>query len=649
MDGTLEEARKALDRHAWGDALTLLRAADSASGLTPDGLEMLADAAWWMAQPDESLAARGRAHVAFVAAGDTRRAAGIALRLGQDNANRRAYAAAGAWLERAEQLLAGDEDCAEFGYLLFVRAAMGHASLGLDETVALARRATDIGKRFGDRDLVAFGAMAEGLARIGYGDVPAGLARLDAATMAAAAGELGVWPTGWVYCGTIGACRELADYQRASEWTEATTRWCERQSVTGFPGICRVYRAEVVAQHGLWAQAEQEARKACEELQRYGISEIAALGFSAIGQIRLRMGDLPAAEEAFRQAHDLGAVPEPGLTLVRLAHGDTAAASASLRRALANERERSARARLLPVEVEVALAVGDRERARMASHELDGIAATFGTVAMDATASTARAALQLADTDAAAAERTVRAAVRQWLDLEMPYDVARARLLLAAALRAQDDAAAAELEVRAALTTFERLGARLDARRASELLGSQGARVTSAVAPQDHVTRTFLFTDIVRSTKLVEAIGDTAWQDLIRWHDQTLRALIAERRGEEIRHQGDGFFVSFATAADAVDCAVAIQRRLAEHRRAQGFAPQVRIGMHTTEALRRGLDYAGLGIHEAARIGGVAGADEILVSTATLEFAGKAYRSETRTVTLKDIAEPVEVASIDWR
>jgi len=649
VEGTLEEARKALDRHAWDDALTLLREADSASGLTPDGLEMLADAAWWMAQPDESLAARGRAHVAFVAAGDTRRAAGIALRLGQDNANRRAYAAAGAWLERAEQLLAGDEDCAEFGYLLFVRAAMGHASLGLDETVALARRATDIGKRFGDRDLVAFGTMAEGLTRIGYGDVTAGLARLDAATMAAAAGELGVWPTGWVYCGTIGACRELADYQRASEWTEATTRWCERQSVTGFPGICRVYRAEVVAQHGLWAQAEQEARKACEELQRYGISEIAALGFSAIGQIRLRMGDLPAAEEAFRQAHDLGAVPEPGLTLVRLAHGDTAAASASLRRALANERERSARARLLPVEVEVALAVGDRERARTASHELDGIAATFGTVAMDATASTARAALQLADTDAAAAERTVRAAVRQWLDLEMPYDVARARLLLAAALRAQDDAAAAELEVRAALTTFERLGARLDARRASELLGSQGARVTSAVAPQDHVTRTFLFTDIVRSTKLVEAIGDTAWQDLIRWHDQTLRALIAERRGEEIRHQGDGFFVSFATAADAVDCAVAIQRRLAEHRRAQGFAPQVRIGMHTTEALRRGLDYAGLGIHEAARIGGVAGADEILVSTATLEFAGKAYRSETRTVTLKDIAEPVEVASIDWR
>ncbi len=648
MGDPLDQARKALERHAWGDALTLLRQADAASGLDAESLEMLADAAWWMAQPAESLAARERAHAAFAAAGNTRRAATVALRLAQDNANKRAYAAAGAWLERAAKLLEGDEDCAAFGYLLFVRAATGHAAMGLDETVALARRAADLGKRFGDRDLEAFGTMAEGLALVYYGDVAGGLARLDAATVAAVAGELSVWPTGWVYCGTIGACRELADYRRASEWTEATTRWCERQSVTGFPGICRVYRAEVVAQHGSWAQAEQEARKACEELQRYQISEIAALGFYAIGQIRLRMGDLPAAEEAFRKAHEMGAVPEPGLALVRLAQGDAVAAAASLRRALANESERSGRARMLPAEIEVALAVGDRERARSASKELDSIGVAFGTVAMDAIASAARAALQLSDDDAAAAEKTVRTALRLWQQLEMPYEAARARLLLAAALRAQGDDVAAELEIQAARSTFERLGARLDVRRASELLGDE-ARATSNEPPQDHVTRTFLFTDIVRSTKLVDAIGDDAWRELIRWHDQTLRSVIAEHGGQEIRHQGDGFFVSFASAADAVECAVAIQRRLAEHRRAQGFAPQVRIGMHTAGAHRRGLDYAGFGIHEAARIGGVAGADEILVSTVTLESAARAYPSAKRMVTLKDIAEPVELASIDWR
>ena len=71
--------------------------------------------------------------------------------------------------------------------------------------------------------------------------------------------------------------------------------------------------------------------------------------------------------------------------------------------------------------------------------------------------------------------------------------------------------------------------------------------------------------------------------------------------------------------------------------------------MHTADANRRGLDYTGFGIHEAARIGGVAGTDEILVSAATLESAGKPYPNEKRTVALKDITEPVEVASIEWR
>jgi class 3 adenylate cyclase len=628
--------------------LALLREADAAKALDAEGLEMLADAAWWMAEPDESLAARERAHAAFAEAGNTRRAARVAMRLGQDNANRRAYAAAGAWLERAGKLLEGDEDSAEYGYLLFVQAASGHAAMGLDAALAMTRRAAEIGKRFGDRDLQAFGAMGEGLALIGSGEVAAGLARLDAATVAAVAGELSVFTTGWVYCGTIGACRDLADYRRASEWTEATTRWCERQSVTGFPGICRVNRAEVIERRGSWAQAEQEARKACDELQRFQISDIAALGFYAIGHIRHRMGDLPAAEDAFRRAHELGAVPEPGLALVRLAQGDAAAAAASLKRALANEQERAPRARLLPAEVEVALAIGDRERARAASNELDALATTFGTVAMNAIAATARAALQLADGDAGMAEKTITPAIRQWQELEMPYDAARARVLLAAALRAQGDEPATKLELQAARSAFERLGARLDLRRVSDLLGDD-TRAASAQPPQDRVTLTFLFTDIVRSTKLVDAIGDEAWQDVIRWHDETLRSLIAEYRGQEIRHQGDGFFVSFASAADAIDCAIAIQRRLAEHRRVQGFAPQIRIGMHTADAHRRGLDYAGFGIHEAARVGGVAGTDEILVSNATLAAAGKPYTSEKRTVTLKDIAEPVEVASILWR
>jgi hypothetical protein len=224
----LADAKQALDRHDWNEALTLLRQADAAGGLDADGLGMLADAAWWMAQPDESVAARERLYAALVKAGDTRRAATTALRIAQDSGINHAYSVAMAWFERAAKLLEGDEDCAEFGYLLFVRAAMGHSSMSVDEVVELGRRAAALGKKFGDRDLEAFGTMAQGLVMITYGDVAKGLARLDEATVAAVAGELSVWSTGWIYCGTIGACRDLADYRRALEWTDATTRWCER-------------------------------------------------------------------------------------------------------------------------------------------------------------------------------------------------------------------------------------------------------------------------------------------------------------------------------------------------------------------------------------------------------------------------------------
>src|SRR5207249_2110935 len=83
---------------------------------------------------------------------------------------------------------------------------------------------------------------------------------------------------------------------------------------------------------------------------------------------------------------------------------------------------------------------------------------------------------------------------------------------------------------------------------------------------------------------LVEALGDEAWENLLRWHDQMLRSMFVAHQGEEVVATGDGFFVGFDTPEAALACAVAIQRGLAEHRVQHGFAPQVRIGLHATEA-----------------------------------------------------------------
>jgi class 3 adenylate cyclase len=244
----------------------------------------------------------------------------------------------------------------------------------------------------------------------------------------------------------------------------------------------------------------------------------------------------------------------------------------------------------------------------------------------------------MAEGDPASAVSPLREAVRRWHELDAPYEAARTRTHLAEAYRSIADEDAAALELKAAISIFERLGAEAAARRAAELLPRGRA---------DATTGTFLFTDVCGSTSLIEAIGDEPWHDLVEWHDRTLRALFAEHGGEEIDHAGDGFFVAFPEPATALACGVAIQRALAEHRRRHGFAPPVRIGVHTAEAISVGRGYRGKGVHAAARVGAVAEAHEVVASRETAE-AGRVSFTNPRFVTLKGLSEPVEIVSVDW-
>src|SRR5205814_1215246 len=158
------------------------------------------------------------------------------------------------------------------------------------------------------------------------------------------------------------------------------------------------------------------------------------------------------------------------------------------------------------------------------------------------------------------------------------------------------------------------------------------------------VQKTFMFTDIVKSTNLLEAMGDEAWQGLLRWHDETLRAQFATHRGEEVTATGDGFFVAF----ESPDQAVAIQRQLADHRKTAGFAPQVRIGVHAAGATQVGTNFTGKGVHEAARIAALAEGSEIIASRETAA-GGRFPISEPRTVDIRGMAEPIEVLSVQWK
>jgi adenylate cyclase len=161
------------------------------------------------------------------------------------------------------------------------------------------------------------------------------------------------------------------------------------------------------------------------------------------------------------------------------------------------------------------------------------------------------------------------------------------------------------------------------------------------------VQKTFMFTDIEKSTALVEALGDEAWQGVLRWHDETLRSLFAAHKGAEVVAPGDGVFVGFDSPDEAISCAVAIQRKLAEHRQSAGFAPKVRIGVHATGATQVGRNFSGKGVHEAARIAGLAEGGEVLASRDTAADT-RFPKSEPREVSVKGLSEPIQIVSVDW-
>jgi class 3 adenylate cyclase len=641
----VQAGRKALARHGWQEAFDLLERADRETALTGPALEALAEAAFFAGRSDVRVEVKERAYAAYLAAGDPVRAAYVGLDVANENGLRGRVSIASAWARRAEGLLDGQPETYAHAYLALMRSAMAKASGDVASAVGLASEAVAIATRTGHPDLRAAALTDLATLKIATGEAGEGFALLEEAAIAAVNGELSPIAAGITSCQMIAACRDLTDYQRAREWLEATDRWCERAEVSGFPGICRVHRAEILALQGGWERAEQELRKATNELAAYEAIPPMADGLYAIGELRRLQGDLEGAEEALRQAHALGRTPQPALALIRLGSGKVGSAAAAIESALAETSwDQWARARLLAAQVEIALAADDVERARAAVDEIGAIVEPYPLPALKGGRLQALGRVLLAEGDGPGAARELRAAIRSWREVGAPYEVARVRAVLARALRAVGDEDDAELELRAARDDFERLGAGPDLALAeAELAEIAGRRGRSA-----QVRMTFMFTDIVGSTNLAEALGDEAWEQLLAWHDETLRGQIARNGGQVVNSTGDGFFVAFATARQAVACAIVIQRALAEHRRTSGFAPQVRIGLHAAEATQHGADYSGVGVHLAARVAALAGSGEILASTETLAEAGERPRSDVREVAVKGVSAPIGVATVSW-
>jgi tetratricopeptide (TPR) repeat protein len=232
---------------------------------------------------------------------------------------------------------------------------------------------------------------------------------------------------------------ETFDPRRAKEWTTALNHWCDAQpDLVPFRGQCMVHRAQIMQLHGAWVDALEELRQAHKRFTDTG-HPAAGDALYEQAEVHRWRGDLDRAEQAYRQATAFGRDPQPGLVLLRLAQGQIDAASAGIRRALDETTERSRRPRLLTAAVEIALEAKEVDAARAAVRELAQLATERDVPLLNAMAAHGGALLRLAEGDARGGLSAARRAWSLWQELDVPYEAARARVVVAMACRALGD------------------------------------------------------------------------------------------------------------------------------------------------------------------------------------------------------------------
>jgi predicted ATPase len=150
-------------------------------------------------------------------------------------------------------------------------------------------------------------------------------------------------------------------------------------------------------------------------------------------------------------------------------------------------------------------------------------------------------------------------------------------------------------------------------------------------------TVTFLFTDVEGSTKLLEEIGDEAYEEALSEHRRVVRAACVARGGVEVDTQGDAFFFAFPTAPGAVAAASEMTHALAS-------GPiRVRIGLHTGTPRLSEEGYVGKEVHFAARVAASGHGGQVVLSRATRDLLDGHELTDLGEHRLKDIAEPVPI------
>lgn len=498
-EGTLDEARAAFARQAWGAARSAYARASSEAALSLDDLESYAIAAHLVGDEAESREVLARGFRESLDRADVTRAVRFAYFHGHSMIFTGEMGQANGWFARARNLLSErGADCVEWGYLMVPVGVEQLMSGDASAACGTFSEALSVGRRFADSSLLAMAGHGRGRALIRLGLTGEGMTALDEAMVAVATGEVSPLLVGHVYCGVLEACQEVFDVRRAREWTAVLSRWCEGQpDLVPYRGPCLVHRVELMRLRGDWEDAVEEARRACEWLSLPTNPEGPADAFYQLGELYRLRGDFVRAEDAYRQASRLGRPSEPGLALLWLVRGQAEAAAAAVRRALDETGGdgplgdwdrmlvRARRAELLAAYAEILLAMGDVAAARKATDELADLAGSMDALPLQALAARTEGAVLIAQGEASAALGPLRRSWAAWKQLEAPYEAARVRVLIGEACRALGDTESAAMEVDAARWVFERVGAAPDLARLGSDSPSAGHAAAAALTQRE--------------------------------------------------------------------------------------------------------------------------------------------------------------------
>jgi DNA-binding CsgD family transcriptional regulator/tetratricopeptide (TPR) repeat protein len=459
----------------------------------PAALEGLAQALFCMGDYAGAIDRSEQAFAGFRARGDDAAAAACARLVGYlygvvyGNA-----AAMSGWLARAVRLIDGAGDCAERARIELTRATLTADPVTREQHLA---KAVAIADRIGDPDLV-FDAMSQrGLHLVAAGSVAAGMALLDEALAAVAAGEVrDLISVGAMYCKMLHACELTYDVRRAEEWLIFADRFVDRTGKIPISAICRTHYGGVLTAAGRWADAERELMTSIELYDR-SFHALRGASVVRLAGLRVRQGRLAEAAELLASAEQDSHAIQP-LVELHLARAEPELAVARIERFLRTHPPNDLAAPVLFLLVQAMLAQGDPEAAAAAAGRLAELARAASPALLPALMEHADGLVAAALNDASAPGHLERAVVG-FARLGLPLEEARARLDLAHSLTSVHPAMAT-VEARAALRSFQELTATRDADAATSLLrrlgvrGHSAPRGTGALTGREHEVLTLL-------------------------------------------------------------------------------------------------------------------------------------------------------------